>query len=193
MCARWVALGAPTRLRTVATRSSSNVRAVWKALDGSPRGRRTAKKFVRLAGKTRVHATPAGPTSPRVRTKVLCRPGVRGRSIAATAIGRDRAGHTAHWRSTEGEPVVQRFTKALGSASSGRSQRPVTGGSAARAGNRAARRRARTTGVMAGVATLAALAMPGLAGATVNAPANIISFPSRDFVSATGYDLNKLY
>jgi len=83
---------------------------------------------------------------------------------------------------------VQRFTRALAGASSGRAQRPVTN-----AVSRATRRRARTTGVMAGVATVVALAAPGLAGATVNAPANIISFPSRDFVSATGYDLNKLY
>src|SRR4051794_28574656 len=115
--------------------------------------------------------------------------GLSTRSIgAASTIGRDRTRHTAHWRSTEGEPVVQRFTRALAGASSGRAQRPVTN-----AVSRATRRRARTTGVMAGVATVVALAAPGIAGATVNAPAHIISFPSRDFVSATGYDLNKLY
>jgi len=59
--------------------------------------------------------------------------------------------------------------------------------------SRPSRRRARATGVLLGITTAAALVAPGLAGAAVTAPANIISFPSRDFVSATGYDLTKLY
>jgi hypothetical protein len=59
-----------------------------------------------------------------------------------------------------------------------------------RAGNR---RRARATGLLAGAAVAFALGAPGLANAATTAPADIISFPSRDFVSATGYDLSKLY
>src|SRR4051794_41846729 len=34
---------------------------------------------------------------------------------------------------------------------------------------------------------------PAAASAAVTAPRDVISFPSRDFVSATGYDLTKLY
>src|SRR3954451_7813614 len=46
----------------------------------------------------------------------------------------------------------------------------------------------------AAVATaLAVFAVPGVASAAVTAPANIISFPSRDFVSATGFKLADLY
>src|SRR3954468_3650586 len=48
-------------------------------------------------------------------------------------------------------------------------------------------------GLLLGIAMLVALALPGMADAAVTAPANIISFPSRDFVSASGYDINKLY
>src|SRR3954453_8013281 len=55
------------------------------------------------------------------------------------------------------------------------------------------RRRARATGLLVGVTTALGLVAPGLAGAAVNAPANVISFPSRDFVSATGYELTDLY
>src|SRR4051794_40743062 len=56
-----------------------------------------------------------------------------------------------------------------------------------------ARRRARATGVLVGVTSAVGLIAPGLAGAAVKAPANIISFPSRDFISATGLDLAKTY
>jgi hypothetical protein len=56
-----------------------------------------------------------------------------------------------------------------------------------------ARRCARATGLLVGVTTAFGLVAPGLAGAAVTSPADIISFPSRDFVSATGYDLTKLY
>src|SRR3954452_20352903 len=46
----------------------------------------------------------------------------------------------------------------------------------------------------AAVATaLAVFAAPGVASAAVTAPANIISFPARDFVSAPGYKLSDLY
>src|SRR3954447_13512566 len=48
-------------------------------------------------------------------------------------------------------------------------------------------------GLLLGIAMLVALVLPGMADAAVTAPANIISFPSRDFVSASGYDINKLY
>src|SRR4051794_36096764 len=48
-------------------------------------------------------------------------------------------------------------------------------------------------GLLLGLAMLVALALPGMADAAVTAPGNIISFPSRDFVSASGYDINKLY
>jgi hypothetical protein len=56
------------------------------------------------------------------------------------------------------------------------------------------RSQARTAGLFAATAAaLVALVAPGAAGAAVTAPRDIISFPSRDFVSATGYDLTKLY
>jgi len=56
------------------------------------------------------------------------------------------------------------------------------------------RSQARTAGLLAATAAaLVALVAPGAAGAAVTAPRDIISFPSRDFVSATGYDLTKLY
>src|SRR4051794_12811424 len=55
-----------------------------------------------------------------------------------------------------------------------------------------ARRRARATGLLVGVTTAVGLMAPGLAGAAT-APANIISFPARDFVSATGFKLTDLY
>src|SRR3954451_2594329 len=55
------------------------------------------------------------------------------------------------------------------------------------------RRRARATGLLVGVTTAVGLVAPGLAGAAVNAPADVISFPARDFVSATGYKLSDLY
>ena len=42
-------------------------------------------------------------------------------------------------------------------------------------------------------ALLVTLAAPGFASAAVTAPGDIISFPSRDFVSATGYDLTNLF
>jgi hypothetical protein len=49
------------------------------------------------------------------------------------------------------------------------------------------------TGLLAGFVTAVGLAAPGVAGAAVTAPANDISFPSRDFVSSTGYNLNNLF
>ncbi len=52
-------------------------------------------------------------------------------------------------------------------------------------------RRARTAILLAGVSAVASLAAPGLAGAAVTTPRDIISFPARDFVSATGYDVNQ--
>ena len=45
--------------------------------------------------------------------------------------------------------------------------------------------------MLAGAVALAALMAPGAASAAVNAPHNVISFPSRDFVSASGYDINQ--
>jgi hypothetical protein len=56
-----------------------------------------------------------------------------------------------------------------------------------------ARRRARATGLLIGMTTAVGLVAPGLAGAATTAPADIISFPARDFVSATGYKLTDLY
>jgi hypothetical protein len=41
--------------------------------------------------------------------------------------------------------------------------------------------------------TAVGLMAPGLAGAATSAPADIISFPARDFVSATGYKLTDVY
>jgi hypothetical protein len=55
------------------------------------------------------------------------------------------------------------------------------------------RRRARATGLLVGVTAAVGLVAPGMAGATVTAPADIISFPARDFISATGYNLNNLF
>jgi hypothetical protein len=70
---------------------------------------------------------------------------------------------------------------------------PASGGPPPGRRPRSGRRRAQATGLLIGVTTAVGLVAPGLAGAAVTAPANIISFPSRDFVSATGYDLTKLY
>src|SRR4051794_27508607 len=67
------------------------------------------------------------------------------------------------------------------------------GGAASRRRSRSARRRARATGLLVGVTTAVGLVAPGLAGAAVTAPADVISFPARDFVSATGYKLSDLY
>src|SRR3954470_23621447 len=75
------------------------------------------------------------------------------------------------------------------------------------AGGAASRRRSRSapppppphrpappaTGLLVGVTTAVGLVAPGLAGAAVTAPADVISFPARDFVSATGYKLSDLY
>jgi hypothetical protein len=41
------------------------------------------------------------------------------------------------------------------------------------------------------VAAAVGLVAPGVAGAAVTAPRDVISFPSRDFVSASGYDINQ--
>lgn len=57
--------------------------------------------------------------------------------------------------------------------------------------NRSTRRRARTAILLAGVSAAASLAAPGLAGAAVTAPRDIIAFPARDFISASGYDVNQ--
>src|SRR3954454_6998695 len=54
-------------------------------------------------------------------------------------------------------------------------------------------RRARATGLLIGVTTAVGLVAPGLAGAAVTAPADVIAFPARDFVSAPGYKLSDLY
>jgi len=53
-------------------------------------------------------------------------------------------------------------------------------------GGPAARTRGRIAGAMAAGA-VAALALPGLASAAVTAPHNVIAFPQRDFVSASGF------
>src|SRR3954452_10535588 len=94
-----------------------------------------------------------------------------------------------------GRPILTRFTPAPSGAATGRpTRRTMTGGSPADAvtGARAGkRRRARATGLLVRVATGVGLLAPGRAGAAVKAPANIISFPSRDFISATGLDLAK--
>src|SRR3954453_7420072 len=70
---------------------------------------------------------------------------------------------------------------------------PASGGPPPGRRPRSGRRRAQATGLLIGVTTAVGLVAPGLAGATVTAPRDIISFPARDFVSATGYDLTKLY
>src|SRR4051794_36654961 len=58
---------------------------------------------------------------------------------------------------------------------------------------RSGRRRAQATGLLIGVTTAVGLVAPGLAGAAVTAPADIIAFPARDFVSAPGYKLSDVY
>jgi hypothetical protein len=55
---------------------------------------------------------------------------------------------------------------------------------------RQSRRRTPAAILIAGVAA-AALVAPGAAGAAVTAPRDVISFPSRDFVSASGYDITQ--
>src|SRR4051812_31096906 len=93
----------------------------------------------------------------------------------------------------KGVPSVSRTTPASRMAPSrDRLDDPASGGPPPGRRPRSGRR-ARATGLLIGVTTAVGLVAPGLAGAAVNAPANIISFPSRDFVSATGYDLTKLY
>src|SRR3954462_14621920 len=79
------------------------------------------------------------------------------------------------------KPVLQRVTKAPSSASSHRQS--VRGAPTARG----AAKRARTAGLAAGVATVVALAVPGLASAAVTARHFINVFPSRDFVHIEGY------
>jgi hypothetical protein len=49
----------------------------------------------------------------------------------------------------------------------------------------------RTAILLAGVSAAMTLAAPGLAGAAVTAPRDIISFPARDFVSADGYNVDQ--
>ena len=51
--------------------------------------------------------------------------------------------------------------------------------------------RLRAAGLLAGVAAAIGLVAPGVAGAAVTAPRDVISFPARDFVSASGYDVNQ--
>ena len=51
--------------------------------------------------------------------------------------------------------------------------------------------RLRAAGLLAGVAAAVGLVAPGVAGAAVTAPRDVISFPSRDFVSASGYDISQ--
>src|SRR3954453_1766758 len=52
---------------------------------------------------------------------------------------------------------------------------------------------ARTASLLAGFAAVAALMAPAAASAAVTAPRDVISFPSRDFVSATGFKLADSY
>src|SRR3954454_19783206 len=52
-------------------------------------------------------------------------------------------------------------------------------------------RLSRTAILLAGVSAAISLAAPGMAGAAVTAPRDVISFPARDFVSASGYDINQ--
>ena len=51
--------------------------------------------------------------------------------------------------------------------------------------------RLRAAGLLAGVAAAVGLVAPGVAGAAVTTPRNVISFPARDFISASGYDVNQ--
>src|SRR3954466_12475343 len=84
------------------------------------------------------------------------------------------------------EISLRRTTKAPpGASSRGRWARATAA--------RGAANRARAAGGLVGLGTGVAPAVPGLGSAAVTAPANIISFPSRDFVSATGLDLTKVY
>jgi hypothetical protein len=53
------------------------------------------------------------------------------------------------------------------------------------------RPRVRAAGLLAGVAAAVGLVAPGVAGAAVTAPRDIIAFPARDFVSASGYDVDQ--
>jgi hypothetical protein len=53
------------------------------------------------------------------------------------------------------------------------------------------RRRRFTLAAVASASIAAFAAAPGVAGAAVTAPRDIISFPSRDFVSAAGYDIDQ--
>src|SRR3954454_8441342 len=95
--------------------------------------------------------------------------------------------------SKQGAPSVSRTTFASRMAPSrDRLDDPASGGPPPGRRPRSGRR-ARATALLMGEPPAVGLVPPALAGAAVNAPANIISFPSRDFVSATGYDLTKLY
>ena len=49
----------------------------------------------------------------------------------------------------------------------------------------------RAAGLLAGVVAAVGLVAPGVAGATVTAPRDVISFPARDFVSASGYAVDQ--
>src|SRR4051794_31357452 len=74
-----------------------------------------------------------------------------------------------------------------------RADHPAGGAASPGRRSRSARRRARATGLLVGVTTAVGLVAPGLAGAAVTAPADVIAFPARDFVSAPGYKLSDLY
>ena len=52
-------------------------------------------------------------------------------------------------------------------------------------------RRARTAILLAGVSAAISLAAPGIAGAGVTAPRDVIAFPARDFISASGYNIDQ--
>jgi hypothetical protein len=87
---------------------------------------------------------------------------------------------------------VRQTTMASGKAPSpNRPQRSTRAGAPPGPRSRPARRRAPAAILLAGVATAAVLVAPGVAGAAVTAPRDIISFPSRDFVSASGYDISQ--
>src|SRR6476646_4890878 len=106
-------------------------------------------------------------------------------SYRCTAI-RSRGGRPARRRSPGGSNVA-RITMAPGGATNRRAPVRTT------RGRTTASRWGRITGLLAAVVPLLALALPGVAGADVTAPHDVITFPQRDFVSASGFAIADRY
>ena len=95
-------------------------------------------------------------------------------------------------RGPSGAPFHRRLARLTGSAGGGAlASRAVALEDTTRPygleARRAGARRGLLVSLLAGVGLLVSLTLPGFAGAAVTAPGDILTFPQRDFVSASGY------